>query len=153
MTISVDGSSSHHSSRSFEETSALLPIEMNDDRPRPLASARSSTASPRAPLCDEKPMFPAGNARGAKVAFSRTFADAIPRQFGPTRRAPCSRTSAISCSCRIRPSAPISAKPAEMTQIARTPASSASCTAASTCSPGRQTTASSTWSGMSPTFV
>ena len=144
MTISVEGSSSHHSSRSFDETSALLPIEMNADSPSPLASARSSTASPSAPLCDEKPIFPAGNARGANVALSRTAADAMPRQLGPTRRAPCSRMSAISCSWRMRPSAPISAKPAEITQTARTPASSASCTAASTCSPGRQTTASST---------
>ena len=91
MTISVVGSSSHHSSRSFEETSALLPIDTNAERPRPLASARSSTASPRAPLCEEKPIFPVGNARGAKVALRRTDAEAMPRQFGPTMRAPCSR--------------------------------------------------------------
>ena len=39
-------------------------------------------------------MFPVGNARGANVALRRTAADAMPRQFGPTIRAPCSRASA-----------------------------------------------------------
>ena len=38
--------------------------------------------------CEEKPIRPAGNARGAKVAFIPTDALAIPRQFGPTSRAP-----------------------------------------------------------------
>ncbi len=51
-------SSSHHSSRSFEDTSALFPIETNDESPSPRASARSSSARPSAPLCDEKPIAP-----------------------------------------------------------------------------------------------
>ncbi len=70
-------------------------------------------------------MFPAGNECGAKVAFRPTAAEEIPRQFGPTRRAPCARTSASSCSWRRMPSIPISANPAEITQRARVPFRSA----------------------------
>ena len=103
------------------ETSALLPIETNADRPRPRDSDASSSASPRAPLCDEKPMLPAGAERAAKVAFRLGPATASPRQFGPISRAPCARTAARSCSCRLTPSLPISANPAEMTTRARTP--------------------------------
>ena len=51
----------------------------------------------------------------------------MPRQFGPTRRAPCARTSARSFCWRSAPSAPTSANPAEITQSARTPFRSASC--------------------------
>ena len=40
------------------ETSALFPIETNAERPRPRVTAASSSASPSAPLCDEKPMLP-----------------------------------------------------------------------------------------------
>ena len=47
--------------------------------------------------------------------------DAMPRQLGPIRRAPCARTSASSSSWRAAPSAPVSAKPAEITHSARTP--------------------------------
>ena len=93
-TTSVSGSSSHHSSRSFEETSALLPIETNADNPRPRDSAASSIASPSAPLWEEKPMLPTGAWREANVAFSRVAAEATPRQFGPMRRAPWARTRA-----------------------------------------------------------
>jgi hypothetical protein len=83
------------------------------------------------------------------VAFSFGFEEAIPRQFGPSSRAPCARTSASSCSCRSRPSSPVSAKPDEITQIARTPSASASSAASSTRGPGTQITASSTGSGIS----
>ena len=83
---------------------------------------------------------PAGNARGANVAFMPTAEDAIPRQFGPTSRAPWARTRVSSCSWRSTPSGPVSAKPAEMTQSARVPVRSASSAASSTCSPGRQIT-------------
>ncbi len=68
-------SSSHHSSRSFDETSALFPIETNAERPSPRDSAASSSASPSAPLCDEKPMLPLGAERAAKVAFRRGAGD------------------------------------------------------------------------------
>jgi hypothetical protein len=76
--------------------SALLPIDANADRPIPRDTLASSSARPSAPLWDEKPMFPETGARGAKVAFSRTAADEIPRQFGPSSRAPCARTRARS---------------------------------------------------------
>ena len=62
-TTSVSGSSSQYSSRSFDETSALLPIDTNADSPRPRASACSSSARPSAPLCDENATRPGGNAR------------------------------------------------------------------------------------------
>ena len=41
-------------------------------------------------------MRPGGNERGANVALRPTALDAMPRQFGPIRRAPCARTSARS---------------------------------------------------------
>ena len=145
----MPGSSSHHSSRSFDETSALLPIETNAERPSPRASARSSSASPSAPDCDEKPIRPGGNARGAKVALRPTAAVAMPRQFGPTSRAPWARTSVSSCSWRATPSGPVSAKPAEMTHSERVPERSASSAAGITRSPGRQITQRSIWSPIS----
>ena len=80
----------------------MLPIETNAEKPRPRSEAFSSSASPSAPLWDEKPILPAGSARGAKVAFRPWPGTAMPRQFGPTSRAPCARTSASSCSCRSR---------------------------------------------------
>ena len=58
-------------------------------------------------------------ARRSRSGFG--FDEAMPRQFGPSSRAPCARTSASSCSCRSRPSSPVSAKPEEITQSARTP--------------------------------
>jgi hypothetical protein len=110
----VSGSSSHHSSRSFDETSALLPIETNAENPSPRPLVFSSSARPRAPLCDEKPIRPSGSARGANVAFRRGSEMLIPRQFGPIRRAPWARTAARSRSCRSRPTGPTSAKPAAL---------------------------------------
>ena len=92
-TSSVAGSSSQYSSRSLEDTSALLPIETNADRPSPRAVASWRKASPSAPLCDENPMLPAGMKGGPKVAFSRGPDTAIPRQLGPISRPPCARTS------------------------------------------------------------
>ncbi len=152
-TTSVSGSSSQNSSRSFDETSALLPIDTNADRPRPRCSDCSSSARPSAPLCDEKATRPAGNARRANVALRRFPVDAMPRQFGPIRRAPWARTSASSSSWRATPSVPVSANPAETTHSARIPARSAERAASITCSPGTQITASSTGSGISPTEV
>ena len=80
-------SSSQYSSRSFEETSALLPIETKLDSPSPRVSASSSSARPSAPLCEENAIRPGGAARRANVAFSRLAVDATPRQFGPISRA------------------------------------------------------------------
>ena len=70
-------------------------------------------------------MLPGGADREANVALSRTAAEEMPRQLGPRRRAPCARIAARSALCRSSPSEPTSAKPAEMTQTARMPASSA----------------------------
>ena len=106
-TSSVSSSSSHHSSRSFVETSALFPIETKAERPSPRDAAASSSASPSAPLWEEKPMLPRG--AGARARTSRSGAapaTAMPRQFGPTSRAPWARTSASSCSCALGALAP-----------------------------------------------
>ena len=94
-------------------------------------------------------MLPAGKLCGANVAFSPGPAEKMPRQFGPISRAPCARTLASSCSWRRTPSAPVSAKPAEITQSALVPFCSAASASSSTDSPGRQNTARSTGSGMS----
>ena len=61
----------------------MLPIETKDEKPRPLPCACARSAKPSAPLWDEKPIEPGGNACGAKVAFSEADALATPRQFGP----------------------------------------------------------------------
>ena len=50
--------------------SALLPMDTNADSPMPRATLASRSASPSAPLCEEKPMFPGTGAREANVAFS-----------------------------------------------------------------------------------
>ena len=84
---SVDSSSSHHSSRSFVDTSALFPIETNAERPSPRVTAASRSASPSAPLCDEKPIEPGSAERDANVASRPRPGTAIPRQFGPIK--PC----------------------------------------------------------------
>ena len=52
-------------------------------------------------------MRPGRQLRAARTSRSgRSAATAMPRQFGPTSRAPCARTSASSCSWRSAPSAP-----------------------------------------------
>ena len=100
-----------------------LVADRDERREAEPARARrfSSSARPSAPLCDEKPIRPAGRRAARRSRSGRRAAEAMPRQFGPTSRAPCARTSASSCSWRSRPSAPVSAKPAEITQSARTP--------------------------------
>ena len=117
----------------------MFPIETNAERPSPRDSAASSSASPSAPLWEEKPMLPGGAEREANVALSLTAAEEMPRQLGPSSRAPCARTSASSASWRSSPSGPTSANPAEMTQTARTPASRTDSTASEhRCRPGRR---------------
>ena len=97
-TSAVVSSSSHHSSRSFVETSALFPIETNADRPRPRASAASSSATPSAPLCDEKPMFPARRrARGEGRVQARPGgrdAEAVRARSGAPRASARARAAA-----------------------------------------------------------
>ena len=61
----------------------------------------SSSASPSAPHCDEKPMRPGGQRAAARR--SRSGAASRRRSRGSSARAagaPCARTSASSCSCR-----------------------------------------------------
>ena len=149
MTTCVSSSSSQYSSRSLDETSALLPMETNAENPSPRTLAASSSASPRAPLWDAKPIGPRGNDSRANVALTLAAATASPRQFGPSRRAPWERTSASSRSCRSAPLLPTSAKPAVNTQRARVPCSSASRATSSTPAAGTQITARSTGSGSS----
>ena len=59
MTL-VDRSPSQYSSRSFPDTSALLPTLTNVDRPSCRAVASSRMVRPRAPLCESRPMCPLG---------------------------------------------------------------------------------------------
>ena len=133
----------------MEDTSALLPIETNADSPSPRAAASARKARPSAPLCDEKPMLPAGMAAGPNVALRRAAEAATPRQLGPISRPPCDRTSASRASWRCAPSAPVSANPAEITHSARTPRRSAASAASITRSAGTAMTARSSGSGTS----
>ena len=79
------------------------------------------SARPSAPLWDEKPMRPGRQRARPKVAFSdgpgRRSRGSWGRRVGRRARA----RERAACSWRSRPSSPISAKPAEMTQSARTP--------------------------------
>ena len=131
----------------MDDTSALLPIETNADIPKPRWEASSITARPTAPLCDEIATFPGSNWRRANVAFSAGPATNTPRQFGPTMRAPCERTSASRSASACAPAGPVSANPAEITQTAFAPADSASATALWTAPDGTAMTARSIGTG------
>ena len=116
--------------------------------PARAARARARRSATRTRSC------PAGKrARRERRVEARPRRSAMPRQFGPTRRAPWARTRASSRSCRSAPSLPVSAKPAEMTHSARTPCRERSSAASSTCSPGTQITARSTGSAISSIAV
>ncbi len=92
------GSSSQKHSRSFPETSALLPIETNEEKPSERAVAMLMTASPRAPDCDMKATRPSGGYAWANVPFILTSGSVLmtPMQFGPTSRIPWARHSSTS---------------------------------------------------------
>ena len=86
--------------------------------PTPSRAARARGA----PLCDENAIAPGGSAAGAKVAFSAE--PAAPRSRGSSgRRAgpPCARDEREQPVLALAPSAPTSAKPAEITQERATP--------------------------------
>ena len=86
---SVSSSSSHHSSRSFEETSALLPIDTNAEKPRFRSERLLRAARDRARRSARRTRSArAAAARGPKVAFRPRRGTAMPRQFGPTSRPP-----------------------------------------------------------------
>ena len=144
------GSSSQYSSRSFEETSALLPIETNDERPRPRAAACSSSASPSAPLCEENPMLPGREVCGAKVAFSPGPATKMPEavradQPGAVRAHP--REQLLLAAHAL--DAGLGEAGRDHAERPRAPFASAASASARTASPGTQKTARSTTSGMS----
>ena len=84
---SVSASSSQYSSRSFDETSALFPIETKP-RARGLARRPARAARGRARRSATRSRRCRAGAPGANVAFRRAPATAMPRQFGPTSRAP-----------------------------------------------------------------
>ncbi len=130
----------------------MLPIEANWVRPMPRSAAALRIATPRAPDWLTKPTVPGRAGVGAKVALSRTPASVLitPMQFGPTIRTPAARTVSHSRRSSAAPSSPVSAKPAVMVTIPRTPAARHSSTTGCTRSRGTMTTARSIGSGTSP---
>ena len=146
MITSVPGSSCQYWRRSLPETSARLPAETKLDSPRPRRSASASSATPNAPDWLKMPTRPGGGSAGARVALRRTVGSvlATPRQFGPTTRIPAACAARTSARWVAAPSAPASAKPAEMTTRPCTPAAAASATTAVAASGGTATTARST---------
>ena len=132
----MSASSSQYSSRSFDETSALLPIETKLESPRPRASASSRSARPRAPLCDENAIA----ARRERAARERRVQPRRVRRDAEAVRADQPRAVRAHEREQLvlarRPSAPVSAKPAEMTQSALTPVASAARAASSTARAG-----------------
>ena len=147
----VCGSSSQYSRRSLPDTSALLPTLTNVESPIWRWAARPRIAMPRAPLCDESATCPPGGKTGENDAFSRTSALMLssPMQLGPTIRIPYPRAFSTRAFCRVRPSPPVSAKPAVITTSALTPAAAQSSTADRTASGGTAMTARSTSAGSS----
>ena len=66
--------------------SALFPTEMKVDSPRPSSAARSITAMPRVPDCDENASRPPVGIDDAKVAFSRTAGSVLIARQGDDPR-------------------------------------------------------------------
>jgi len=117
--------------------------------PRFSRRAQSRIASPRAPLCEENATRAGGGETGAKVAFMETPASVFttPRQLGPTSRMPYRRATSTSARSSLRPSSPVSLKPALITISALTPFSPQARAASTTCSAGITMTARSTSPG------
>ena len=149
--MSVSWSSIQYCMRSLPETSTRLPAEANTEMPRPRRAAEASTATPSAPLWAKRPSRPDPGMTEASVALSRTAGSLLmrPKLFGPTTRIPARRTRRRSFSCRRTPSSPASAKPAERTSSALTPALPQSLTTSMACAAGTTTMARSTGSGTS----
>ena len=110
-------------------------------------------ARPRAPLWDRNPTRPGSGTIGPKVASRSTCGSVfkIPRQLGPISRIPVARQTASSSRWRSAPSGPVSANPAEMTTMARTPLAAQSRAAWTTAGAGTTSTARSTGPGTSRT--
>ena len=114
---------------------------------QPAARVRSSsTAMPRAPLCDSIAMLPAGGAVGAKVAFKQSAGSVFrtPMQLGPTILIPEARTRSRSRRSAARPAAEASPNPDEITTTPWTPARAQSVTTSCTAAAGTAMTARST---------
>ena len=137
--------------RSLPETSALLPVATNDDTPRPSWSSRRSRAAPIVPDCDDTATRPGLGATSAKVASSRTSGAVLttPMVLGPMSRIPSRRAWSTSSALSPAPSAPVSAKPAEMTTRPCTRLRPHCSTTSATWSAGTTTTARSISSGTS----
>ena len=135
---SVPASSSKCSSRSLEETSALLPTDTNADRPSPRAAASARKARPSAPLWDEKPMLPAGMWVGPNVALSRADDDGDAEAVGPDQPASVRAHEREQRVLALGALAPTSANPAEMTHSARTPRAAPSSAASNAARPARR---------------
>ena len=88
-------------------------------------------------------MPPGANVWPVIVAFSPQAVETTPRLFGPTMRIPYRRAAASSSSCRRAPSAPVSAKPDEITTALRTPAAPHRVTASTASRAGQAMTARS----------
>ncbi len=108
------------------------------------SAARSSIASPSAPLCESIETPPAGGQLGAKVALSDVAVSRTPMQLGPTMRMPAPRTISLRRASTFLPSAEISANPAVITTTPRTPARAHSRSTSSTAGAGTATTTRST---------
>ncbi len=152
MTL-VRSSCSQYSSRSLPETSALFPSEANIDRPSPRSRIAASTASPSAPDCDEKAMFPGSGVVDEKVACRLMEGSVLmtPMQLGPTMRIPYFLETASSADSSDAPDSPISLNPAVITMRPRTPFRPQDSAAATACWLGTTRMARSTGPGMSST--
>ena len=148
-TTRVAGSSRQNSSRSLPLTSARLPMDTKLEMPMPSRQAFCRMLTPMAPDWLMKATGPGGGMTGAKVALSEYSGSVLstPRQLGPTRRMPASRTRSSSLAWRSAPSPSVSPKPAEMTTSPRTPAAAHCSATPSTCCLGTTTTARSTGPG------
>ena len=118
-TTLVASSSAHRRSRSLPLTSALLPIDTNDEMPAPRRSASAAMAIPTPPDWEAMAMPPGRKRWLVYVALRPHAVDTTPSELGPTRRMPWRRAAASTCSCMAAPATPASANPAVTTTALR----------------------------------
>ena len=122
---SVPGSCSQYWRKSLPDRSALFPTETNDDSPDPEPRCRLDDRDPESSALGHESRSRRRRPCGANVAFSRTAGDVLstPRQFGPTIRIPAVAADLEQLALAVDALARrASAKPAEITTSARTPA-------------------------------
>ncbi len=104
-----------------------LPTDTILENPIPRAAARENSAPIMLPLWLISASLPGSSGSASMAAFSvsgtRLATLTTPRQFGPSSRSPPARATATIASCRSRPTASASAKPAEKMVAAVTPLS------------------------------